>query len=226
MSGALAIVVAAGSGERLGLGPKAFVEIGGRTILSMAVERVSQVPQVIHVVVVVPPGSEQVARSILSAFPAITVTAGGASRHASVAAGLAVQQPLPERIIVHDAARPFASLRLFTSVLEALDGWDGVVPLLSITDTLKRTREETVIGTEPRGGLALAQTPQAFRSPALVEAHRRAGEAAQVFSDDAGCLEWAGFRVRAVPGEPGNRKITTVEDLRDVGVGTSGDPGG
>jgi 2-C-methyl-D-erythritol 4-phosphate cytidylyltransferase/2-C-methyl-D-erythritol 2,4-cyclodiphosphate synthase len=132
---------------------------------------------------------------------------------------------LTERIIVHDAARPFASRRLFTSVLEALDGWDGVVPLVPITDTLKRTREEAVVGTEPRDGLALAQTPQAFRGPALLEAYRRASEAARGFSDDAGCLEWAGFRVRAVPGEPGNRKITTIDDLRDAEVG-SGDARG
>lgn len=215
--------MAGGSGDRLGLGtPKAFVEIAGRSILSIAVENVSQAPEISSIVVVVPSGSEEIARTLLAELPAVTVVAGGVSRHASVAAGLSAVEPLPDRVVVHDAARPFASPKLFAAVLDALDGWDGVVPVLPPADTVKRVRDGAVVATELREELGLAQTPQAFRGWALLEAHHRATEAGRAFTDDAACLEWAGFRVCVVEGEPANFKITTVEDLRRAGVADRG----
>jgi 2-C-methyl-D-erythritol 4-phosphate cytidylyltransferase len=88
-----------------------------------------------------------------------------------------------------------------------------VVPVVPVADTVKRVRDGSVVGTEARGELALAQTPQAFRAAPLRDAHARAERDGLDFTDDASAVEWAGYRVRVVPGEPGNFKITSAEDL-------------
>jgi len=88
-----------------------------------------------------------------------------------------------------------------------------VVPAVPVADTVKRVRHGSVVSTEPREELALAQTPQAFRAAPLRDAHSRAEHAERDFTDDASALEWAGYRIRVVPGEPGNFKITSAEDL-------------
>ena len=116
-------------------------------------------------------------------------------------------------VMCHDAARPFATPALFDRVLGALDGVQGVVPVVPVPDTVKRVEGGVVLRTEPREGLVLAQTPQAFLALALRQAHDRAERDGIEVTDDAAALERAGFRVRAVPGEPGNFKITTPEDL-------------
>ena len=116
-------------------------------------------------------------------------------------------------MICHDAARALATPQLFSTVLGSLEGWDGVVPVVPVPDTVKRVRDGAVVATERREDLALAQTPQAFSARALRDAHARAAEAGLEFTDDAAALEWAGYRVRTTPGEPHNFKITTVEDL-------------
>jgi 2-C-methyl-D-erythritol 4-phosphate cytidylyltransferase len=118
------------------------------------------------------------------------------------------------RILCHDAARPLASSELFSRALEALHGWDGVVPVLRVVDTVKRVQDGRIEGTEARDALALAQTPQAFTSSALRDAHERAVAEGFEGSDDALLLERAGYRVRAIDGERTNLKITTAEDLR------------
>jgi 2-C-methyl-D-erythritol 4-phosphate cytidylyltransferase/2-C-methyl-D-erythritol 2,4-cyclodiphosphate synthase len=212
--GAIAIVLAAGSGERLGLPtPKAFAALGGRTILAHAVASALASPAIDLVVVTAPEGSEDLAHAICEPLGAHTIVTGGATRHVSVRAALDVVPADTPVVVCHDAARALATTSLFSAVVRALDGWDGVVPVVPVPDTVKRLRGETVLGTEPREELALTQTPQAFRLSALRDAHRRASEAGLDFTDDAAALEWAGFRVRAVPGDPRNFKITTVEDL-------------
>ena len=214
MPDAVAIVLAAGTGERLGReAPKAFVPLAGRPILAWAVSAALGCPSIDLVVVTAPPGSEDLAHAIVEPLGAHTVVTGGATRHASVRAGLAVVPEEVSTVVCHDAARALASPALFAEVLDALSGWDGVIPVVPVPDTVKRVREEAVVGTEPRGQLALAQTPQAFTAPSLRAAHTRAAEAGLEFTDDAAALEWAGYRVRVVPGEPGNFKITTAEDV-------------
>lgn len=214
MSGpVVAVVLAAGRGERLGLGtPKAFLELGGETLLVRACRSASSASSVSSMVAVVPLGLEAEAEGLLERLGPHSVVVGGETRRASVAAGLEVV-PRDARVVVcHDAARPFAGAGLFEEVIAALHDADGVVPVGPIPDTVKRIRDGVVTGTEPRGELALAQTPQAFRAEALRDAHARApgdGEA----TDDAALLERAGYRVRAVPGDPINFKITTAEDL-------------
>jgi 2-C-methyl-D-erythritol 4-phosphate cytidylyltransferase/2-C-methyl-D-erythritol 2,4-cyclodiphosphate synthase len=209
-----AIVLAAGTGERLGSEvPKAFVPLGGRPLLARAVASAFACPQVELVVVTAPGGSEDLAHAIIEPLGPHAVVTGATTRHGSVDAALAAVPEEVSAVVCHDAARALASPALFSAVIDALPGWDGVVPVVPVLDTVKRIRGDEVVGTEPREELALAQTPQAFEAAALRDAHAKAAAASLDFTDDAGALEWAGYRVRAVPGEPGNIKITTAEDL-------------
>ena len=211
---AAAIVLGAGSGARLGLEvPKAFAPVGGRTMLELAAAAAAAVAD--RLVVAVPPGEEGRARDLLAAMgrPA-EIVAGGLTRQASVRAALAAVPPDAEAVLCHDAARPFASPALFEAVLAALEEADGAVPVVPIPDTVKVVEGGWVVETLPRERLGAAQTPQGFRTGPLREAHARALAAGLAFTDDAALLEWAGFRVRAVAGEPGNFKVTTEEDLR------------
>jgi len=214
VNGAVAIVLAAGSGERLGQDrPKAFVELAGRPLLAHAVGAALTCPEISLVVVAAPPGGEDLAHAMVESLGAHAVVTGGTTRRASVWAALQAVPADAAAIVCHDAARPFAPPGLFARVLAALDGADGVVPVVPVPDTVKRVDGDVVLGTEPREGLVLAQTPQAFLAPALREAHERAEREGAEMTDDAAALERAGFRVRTVPGEPGNFKITTPEDL-------------
>jgi len=139
------------------------------------------------------------------------VVVGGASRADSVRAGLAVVPADAEVIVVHDAARPLAGPATFAAVVDAVraDGVDGAIPVLPVTDTLKRTADGAVRSTVDREGLVTVQTPQAFTATALRTAHQRSGEA----TDDAGLLELLGATVRTVAGDPRNVKLTRPEDL-------------
>jgi len=213
VDGAVAIVLAAGRGERMDATfPKALLPFGGATIVGRAVELASAAASV-SVVVVAPPGWEAEVHRAVDAFGVDAVVAGGETRQASVRAGLAAVAADVERILCHDAARPLASPALFRRALEALEGWDGVVPVLPVVDTVKRVQDGRIVGTEPRDSLAFAQTPQAFTSAALRDAHERAVADGFEGSDDALLLERAGYRVRAIDGERTNLKITTAEDI-------------
>ena len=215
MDGAVAIVLAAGRGERMdATTPKALVPFNGATMVTRAVEKVSAAASVSGIVVVAPRGFEDAVRQAVESFAVNAVVPGGETRHASVVAGLSAVAGDVETILCHDAARPLASPELFDRVLEALEGWDGVVPVLRVVDTVKRVRDGRIEGTEPRDALALAQTPQAFISAALRDAHERAAAERFEGSDDALLLERAGYRVRAIDGERTNLKITTPEDVR------------
>lgn len=221
MDGAVAIVLAAGSGERIsGLGPKrgpkAFLDLAGRPILTWAVEAACWCPSVASIVVAAPAGWEDRARMILEATKSVEVVAGGATRQGSVRAALAAVPEEAPFVVCHDAARPFATPELFFMVLAIFTHFpeaDGAIPVLPIPDTLKRIEGGFVVATEPRKDLGVAQTPQAFRTAVLREAHEGAAAAGLEFTDDAALLEWAGRKVKAVAGEPGNFKVTTPEDL-------------
>jgi 2-C-methyl-D-erythritol 4-phosphate cytidylyltransferase len=138
------------------------------------------------------------------------VVGGGPTRSDSVRNGLSAVPPEADTIVVHDAARPRATPALFAAVVAALaTGVDGAVPVLPITDTVKRVRYGQVVATVDRTELATVQTPQAFRASSLRRAHAFGGQA----TDDAALVEAAGGRVVVVPGEVANVKITTSEDL-------------
>lgn len=136
---------------------------------------------------------------------------GGVSRADSVRAGLAAVPDDAAIIVVHDAARPLAAPSLFTAVVEAvrLEGASCAIPVLPVSDTLKRTSDGLVVSTVDRDGLVTVQTPQAFAAATLREAHRDGG----LTTDDAGLVEQMGVAVRTVPGDPRNVKITRHEDL-------------
>jgi 2-C-methyl-D-erythritol 4-phosphate cytidylyltransferase len=213
---AVAVIVAAGSGTRLGDdGPKALVTIGGRPMVAMAVERALGSPSIAGVVVAAPSGFEERVRAALATIAgSIVVVTGGTTRQGSVAAGFDAIDAHVEIVVVHDAARPFATPGLFTAVVDAVRaGADAAVPVLPLVDTVKRVRDGSIVGTEPRDELALAQTPQACRVELLRDGLTRAEESGLDLTDDAGVLEWMGASVRTVAGEPGNFKITTAHDL-------------
>lgn len=211
MTDAVAIVLAAGSGERLGADvPKAFAPLAGRPLLLHAVENLLAADEIFSAVVAVPDGWEARARAMLGPEERCVVVTGGSTRTASVRNALAAIDPSVEVIVCHDAARALAPPSLVAVTIAALDDADGAIPALPVTDTVKRVVDGIVSRTEPRDGLVAVQTPQAFRAAALREAHSRSDEG---FTDDAMALELAGFRVRVVPGDPLAHKITTTEDL-------------
>ena len=213
---ATAVVLAAGSGQRLGVDePKAFLSFGGRALVALSASAAAASPAIGSLVVAVPAGLEDRARELLAGIELpSTVVTGGASRQDSVMLALAAVPDGVTVVVCQDAARPFSPPDLFTAVVEAVDEHvNDAIPVVPVADTVKRILSGRVVGTESREGLALAQTPQAFRLEALLEAHNRAREASVSFTDDAGALEWAGYRVAAVQGDPRNFKITTLMDL-------------
>jgi 2-C-methyl-D-erythritol 4-phosphate cytidylyltransferase len=205
-----AILVAAGSGERLGADvPKAFVLVDGTSLLGHAFVRFDAHPA-IDVVVVVAPASHVDEASRLTGA---TVVAGGDTRQASVAAGLDALPLGIELVLVHDVARPFVPDSVIDAVVTALrDGADAVVPVVPIHDTVRRVDPDgTLAEVVDRSTLAAVQTPQGFRRDVLVAAHQQgAGLSA---TDDAALIDALGRRVVAVPGADEAFKITTPLDL-------------
>lgn len=208
------IVVAAGSGTRLGAGmPKAFVSVGGRTLLEHAVHAVSGMRSDAQLIAVVPAGATDEVRRLLAALaPEAVVVAGGASRQASVEAGLAALHEAVEVVLVHDAARAFTPSGQFDAVVAAVDAaGEGVVPGLPVSDTIKRTDADALVtGTVDRSELVAVQTPQGFPRDVLLQAYRAATEEA---TDDAALVAAIGHPVRIVAGDPLAFKVTTPADL-------------
>ena len=217
MSPTWAIVVAGGDGARLGADrPKAFVRLGGRPLLAHSIDLFEDHPAVDRIVLVVPAEWEEPATLLADDLAAGKVAAavpGGETRALSVAAGLAEVAAAAQAILVHDAARPFASPELVDRVLAALERHDGAVPALPVTDTVKRVREGVVAETLDRGELRSVQTPQGFRAAALRQAYSAPANAVRDATDCASLVEAAGFAVAAVAGEPDNVKITAADDL-------------
>ena len=212
---ATAIVLAAGAGRRLGGDlPKAFLTLGDRPILTVAAAAAAASPAIDGLIAAVPAGYEDVAAECLDDLPIpCTIIVGGPTRQASVRAALDALDETVEVVAVHDAARPFAPPDLFTEVVDAVAaGADGAIPVVPVTDTVKRVADGRVVATVDRDELALAQTPQAFRVEALRDAHRRADGAGSEGTDDAALVESVGAVV-TVAGDPMNVKITTMFDL-------------
>jgi 2-C-methyl-D-erythritol 4-phosphate cytidylyltransferase len=203
------IVVAGGDGRRFGE-RKQFSSLGGRPVLSWAVDACRAVSD--GVVLVVP--ADATPRDLPGTDAVVT---GGTTRADSVRSGLDAVPPDADIIVVHDAARPLAPPSLFAAVLEALndDGVVGAVPGLPPSDTIKVVDSSmNVSSTLDRASLVAVQTPQAFRAAALRGAHTQAKDAADaVATDDAMLVEATGGRVRVVVGRPDNIKITTPDDL-------------
>lgn len=209
----VAILVAAGQGTRFGAArPKQFLHLGAKPVLRHAAEALLAEGLVAGLLPVVAPGAEAEVAAMLDGLPCLRPVPGGATRQASVRAGLeALAADPPDAVLVHDAARPFLPPGAVAALIAALARHPGAIPAQPVSDTLKRAGEGGRIAeTVPRGGLFRAQTPQAFRYGDLLAAHRAAqGEA----TDDAQLLEFAGISVALVRGDERNAKITFPEDL-------------
>ncbi len=212
-----AVLVAAGRGERLGEArPKAFVRLGELPLLAEPLRRLDESEWIDAVVLVAPPEWEEPAILLAEELGASKVTAcvtGGESRTDSVRAGVAEVPDDVAVILVHDAARPFLPDEVIVRLLAALeDGADGAVPVLPVTDTVKRIRDGVVDETLVRDDLVSVQTPQAFNAFAL----RSALAADAQGSDCASLVEAKGGRIRTVEGDERLLKVTTRADLDRV----------
>lgn len=210
-----AVLVAAGAGERLGADrPKAFAGLGGRPLLAESLERLDACDWIEAIVVAAPPGWEEPAILVAEEYALSKVSGvvtGGASRAESVRLALDDVATDALVVLVHDAARPLVSDEVVERVLAPLaEGWDGVVPGLPVTDTVKRVEGDRVVETLDRGALVAVQTPQAFAADALRRAY--AGDLAGA-TDCASLVERAGGRVKVVPGDPKLLKVTSTGDL-------------
>ncbi len=217
MTGTVAVVPAAGSGERLGAGvPKAFFHLDGRTLVERAVRGLLESGVVDRVVVAVPADRTGQAKLILGREA--TVVAGGANRGESVSRALAAvaDAEQPNFVLVHDAARALTPPGLVVRVVEALRaGHSAVVPALPLSDTVKAVDANgVVLGTPDRTGLRAVQTPQGFATELLLRAYQRAADLTGAdFTDDASMVEHIGGQVQVVDGDPLAFKITTRLDI-------------
>lgn len=208
---AAAVVVAGGSGTRLG-GPvrKQYLEIGGEPVLLRALHPFLHHPRIASVVVVLPPDDVADPPSWLADLP-IAIVAGGAERGDSVFNGLTAVSADVDRVLVHDGARPFVSADVIDRVLDAEGGAIAAVP---VTDTIQRVDADGVIVDTPdRSTLWQAQTPQGFPRAALLDAYRRARADGVAATDDAAVFVRYAGPVRVVMGAHRNLKVTRPEDL-------------
>jgi len=206
---AAAVVVAGGSGNRLGgATPKQFLVLAGKPMLLWSIETMLRCNKFAAIAVVVPAGEENRVRAFLPHAWNIHVVAGGASRTDSVRAGLAVLEPmLPDRVLIHDAARPGLSPAVIDELLAALDEADAAAPALPVADALKTT---PTVSSVSRDGLVRVQTPQAFRWNAIASAYASIIDPAV---DDLALVEAAGARITLTPGRHELMKVTYAEDL-------------
>jgi len=212
-----AIVVAAGRGLRAGGQlPKQFRPIGGEPMLRRALSMFAEHGSVGLVQPVIRSEDLGLFEAATANINMLPPTFGGATRQASVRAGLEALSPLhPDIVLIHDAARPFASAALVSRTIAATQRTGAAIPALPVTDTVKSVDAEGLVDqTLDRNALRLVQTPQGFAFAPLLEAHRRAAYAGREdFTDDAALAEWAGMKVSVFSGEPGNIKITNTDDF-------------
>ncbi|WCB95840.1 2-C-methyl-D-erythritol 4-phosphate cytidylyltransferase [Baekduia alba] len=206
---AVALVVAAGRGERLGTGgPKAFVMCGGRSLLEWSIDALKAVPEIGHIVVATPPGIEAPAGT--------TGVFGGDERSHSVRAALH-HTLAGDPVLVHDAARPLVTPAIIRATLAGLDAEaDAAIAAAPVTDTIKKSAGDgrTVERTLDRSALWAIQTPQVFRRAVLERALAQPHEALAAATDDASLVENMGGVVRLVESSRENFKVTTPDDLK------------
>ena len=217
MTGTVAVVPAAGSGQRLAAGvPKAFFHLDGHTLVERAVSGLLESGVVDRVVVAVP--AERTGQAKLILGRDATIVAGGANRRESVGRALTAiaDAEEPNFVLVHDAARALTPPGLVVRVVEALRaGHSAVVPALPLSDTVKAVDANgAVLGTPERAGLRAVQTPQGFATELLLRAYQRAADLTGAdFTDDASLVEHIGGQVQVVDGDPLAFKITTRWDI-------------
>lgn len=214
-----AVIVAGGSGTRFGGDlPKQYHSLNGKAILQQTIEAFLIHPEITHVTAVIGANDYEYYESFISKDEKLLPpVVGGPTRQASVFEGLKALKGLnPDLVLVHDAARPFVSLGLIDRVLAQLSMAEGCIPVLAITETVKKiTLAQEIENTIPRDQLCLAQTPQGFKYQSLLKAHEKFQNDCD-FTDDASLLEALGIAVKACRGDTSNIKITYPEDLNKL----------
>ncbi len=212
------VIVAAGRGERMGQagGPKQYRTLGRKTVLQTTIECFLAHPDIHAIQVVIHADDADLYASAIDVNPKILAPiVGGKTRQASCKAGVDALGLKFEKVLIHDAARPFVSQHLISNILNGISKGVCALPAYAIADTVKRAdRSGEVQETIDRSNLYLAQTPQGFVLSEIAEAHAKAQiNSDQEFTDDAAVSEWSGLRVKLVEGDRGNYKITTPDDL-------------
>jgi 2-C-methyl-D-erythritol 4-phosphate cytidylyltransferase/2-C-methyl-D-erythritol 2,4-cyclodiphosphate synthase len=220
------VVVAAGRGSRAGAGPpKQYRALAGRAVLVHTLEALHRAaPGAVLAPVIHPDDLEDYRQAIASLSPSVAdrllpPVYGGATRQISVHAGLEAlevdYENRPNIVLIHDAARVFASKSLIDRAILAAASRGAAIPGVPVTDTIKEINAESCIAsTPPRAKLRAVQTPQAFDFDLILSAHRSAAAAgATDLTDDAAIAEWAGHRVHVFEGDPDNMKITSAGDV-------------
>ncbi|NVN86226.1 MAG: bifunctional 2-C-methyl-D-erythritol 4-phosphate cytidylyltransferase/2-C-methyl-D-erythritol 2,4-cyclodiphosphate synthase [Rhodopseudomonas sp.] len=212
-----AIIVAAGRGLRAGSGgPKQYRTLAGRSVIARAMEPFCIHPEIFAVQPVTNPDDAAMFNQAVSGLNYQPAVGGGATRQASVRAGLEALAGLsPDVVLIHDAARAFVTPALISRAIEAAGRTGAALPVIAVTDTIKQVdAAEQVEATPERAKLRIAQTPQAFRFDVILDAHRRAArDGRDDFTDDAAIAEWAGLTVSTFEGDVANMKLTTPEDF-------------
>jgi 2-C-methyl-D-erythritol 4-phosphate cytidylyltransferase len=214
-----ALIVAAGKGVRMGAGMrKQYLPLSGLPVLAHTLKAFDECPQIDQMVLVVP--FDEIAycrREIIEQLclrTSVELVAGGARRQDSVCNGLDL---LDDRgiVLIHDGVRPLVSRRLIEACIEGVRQWEACIPVVAITDTLKKTdSKDTIELTVPRDGLGMAQTPQGFRVSLIKRAHDLASRNGWEATDDASLVERMGAKVHTIAGSSVNIKITRPGDLR------------
>ncbi len=213
MTGCIALVVAAGRGSRLGGEvPKQYRNLGGRPVLRYSLQAFLEHPRVDAVRAVIDPQDRPHYDAAVRGLDLLPPVPGGETRQDSVRLGLESLAELgPARVLIHDAVRPFVDPPIISRIIAALDGKPGAIAAVPVTDTLKRAVDDNIAETVDRKELWRAQTPQGFRYPEILAAHRAATGAE--LTDDAAVAERAGLEVTLVMAGEDNFKITTEADL-------------
>lgn len=218
-----AIVVAAGRGERASAGgettPKQYRTLAGVPVLVRTINALLDHGSIDWVLPVIhPEHGERYAALGISDPRVLAPVLGGAERQASVLEGLkGLGAKRPDLVLIQDAARPFANREIIQGVIDALGGAEAALPVVPVTDTIKRSTDGvTVSATEDRSTLFAAQTPQGFRFPQILSAHMRASRLPRPFTDDAAIAEWAGLKVALTKGSADNIKITNPGDFHNA----------
>lgn len=208
-----ALVVAAGRGSRFGGAvPKQYLPLGGAVVLRHAVAAFAGHPRIAGVVAAIRPEDRASFDRAVAGLGVLPPVAGGAMRQDSVRLGLEALAPhRPERVLIHDGARPFPDRALIDRVIDGLDRAPAAIPALALRDTIKRAGDGLVRATVERSELWRAQTPQGFHFAAILAAHRAA--AGHRLTDDSAVAEAAGLSPLLVGGSEDNLKVTTPEDL-------------
>ena len=213
-----ALIVAAGTGERFGARePKQFCRLGRRPVLAWSIGAFSSCPAVDSITLVMTPGLEDRAAALVEEHhleKVEAIIAGGALRQESVRLGLDAVLESTENVLVHDAARPCVTAALIDRVCGALARHAAVIPLVPTVDTLALELNGSIDAILDRSRIRGVQTTQGFRAELLDRAHRRAAARGLMSSDDGSLIYAMGERVKTVPGDPTNIKITYHADLK------------